>query len=105
MQVGQEQAVGVALWTGGFQQMVGGAFEMGAGKCILNMKDFMKEMVNAPSSLMGFFLQIWSLDSCGGGIPERNGNCGTWSTVKASGDMPHCLIQRERIGQCQDRYP
>ena len=36
--------------------MVGGAFEMRG--CILKMKDFMKEMVIAPSLLMGFFADL-----------------------------------------------
>ena len=45
-------------------------------RCILDMKDFMKEMVNVPT-LSWVFLQIWSLHSFGGGIPERNGSCDT----------------------------
>ena len=52
------------------------AFQMGDGKVHPWHKDFMKEMVNAPA-LSWVFMQTWSLHSCGGGIPERNGNCNT----------------------------
>ena len=51
-----QEAVGVALLIGGFQQMFGGAFKMERG--ILDMKDFMKEMVNTLSPLMGLYSDL-----------------------------------------------
>ena len=121
VQVGQEQAVGIALSMRGFQQTVRWAFK--TGSCNFDTKDFMKEMVNAPSPLMGFYAALvpaflWRWNS------REEWKLRHRSSAKASQDKPHCLIQRDinlvgmgtlcpgwgtilrrRIGQCQDRCP
>ena len=93
------------------------------GRCILDMEDLRKEMVNALSTLMGFYADfvpafLWRWNS------REEWKLRHRSTEKASQDKTHCLIQRDinfvsmktlhpgwgtilcrRIGQCQDRCP
>ena len=74
--------------------MFGGAFKMRGG--ILDMKDFMKEMVNTLSPPMDLYADLvpaflWRWNS------REDWEMGQRSTAKASRNKLHCLIQRTPI--------
>ena len=75
-----------------FNKPLEGPSRWETGRCILDMKDFMK-MVNAPSPLVGFYADLvpaflWGWNS------REEWKLWHWSTAKASWNKPHCLIQR-----------
>ena len=72
----------VGLSIRGFQKMVGGPSRREMERCLLEMKDFMKELVIAPSPLMAFYADLvpaflWRWNSreewsCDTGIFQRH---------------------------------
>ena len=59
VQVGQTEQWALLSWCEVFNKLSEGPLRWETGRCILDMKDFMKdfmkEIVNAPSPLMGFY--------------------------------------------------